>query len=106
MSLKHYCSIFKPSCIKRDFTMSEYLRVKRTCRRINSTESYDHYRYVYGGKVPYVTFYNTLKCLLYYDKYICTHGTEFYYYVDADAFKCNSRLPTDVTKIINAIGGL
>lgn len=52
---------------------------------VKATTLYDFYRrYAYMCSVtpvPLRTFYQIARTYLYYDKFICDHGTEFYYYV-------------------------
>ena len=77
MSWKVLCSQIDPSCYKRYFTKSEYKRIKKNAIRVNSTDLYD----MYGGDMSYQEFYTMLKNHFYYDKYVCEHGIEFYYYI-------------------------
>lgn len=42
---------------------------------------YKHNVFVTDGRLPLRDFYQVCGQYLYYDKYVCTHGTEFYYYV-------------------------
>lgn len=101
MSWKTLCSQIDPTCLKRYFTRSEYKRIKKKAIRVNSTDLYEEF----GGGMSYVEFYTTLKQYLYYDKYICEHGTEFYYYVIFNEPRKEYIRHNDIQRIIYAIGG-
>lgn len=101
MSWKHLCSQIDPTCLKRSFTKSEYERIKNDSIRVNSTDLYKEY----GHGITYQEFYTMLKQHLYYDKWVCEHGTEFYYYVKFKKPRREHIMDTDVLYTINAIGG-
>ena len=101
MSWKTICSQIDPSCLKRYFNVSEYKRIKKIAIRVNSTDLYEEF----GRDMSYQDFYKMLKEHLYYDKYICDHGTEFYYYVRFKDGRSENIRHKDVQKIIDAIGG-
>lgn len=100
MSWKTLCSQIDPSCRKRYFNKSEYKRIKKDSLRVNATDLYA----AYGNEMTYQEFYTMLKPMLYYDKYVCDHGVEFYYYVKGAGFT-ESPIPDDVKYIIYAMGG-
>ena len=55
--------------------------------------------------LSYKAFYPKLKEMFYYDKYVCTHGTEYMYYIMFRNGGYKERIPKDVIEIIRAIGG-
>ena len=101
MSWKALCSQIDPACLKKDFTKEEYTRVKSDSIRVNSTDLYKEY----GMGMTYQAFYNKLKECLYYDRLICTHGIEFYYYIKFKKPRPEVIREDDVIYTINAIGG-
>lgn len=101
MSWNALCSQIDPTCLKRYYNKSEYKRIKKTAIRVNSTDLYDEF----GGGMSYKEFYNMLKQHLYYDKYVCDHGIEFYYYIKFNVPREEHIHHKDVQKIIKAIGG-
>lgn len=42
---------------------------------------YKHNVFDIDGRLPLKEFYRVCGQYLYYDKYVCRHGTEFYYYI-------------------------
>ena len=101
MNWKTLCSQIDPSCYKRYFNKSEYKRIKRDAIRVNSTDLYDRY----GEGMTYKEFYTMLKAHFYYDKYVCTHGTEFYYYIKFNTPQEECIKYKDVVYIVYAMGG-
>ena len=101
MSWNALCSQIDPTCLKRYYNKSEYKRIKKTAIRVNSTDLYDEF----GGGMSYKEFYTMLKQHLYYDKYVCDHGIEFYYYIKFNVPREERIHHKDVQKIIKAIGG-
>jgi hypothetical protein len=70
---------------------------------VKATTLYDFYKryaHVCGETpVPIRTFYQVARTYLYYDKYVCDHGTEFYYYVVfSDTNHVYNMLKTSITK--------
>lgn len=104
MSLSLLCSIIDDSCLKKEFTVNEYKRVVANSVPVNATTLYRWYTNL-GGTLHYKSFYAKLKELFYYDKYVCTHGTEFMYHITFINGTYIERMPTDVIKVIKAIGG-
>lgn len=100
MSWKTLCSQIDPACFKRYFNKSEYKRIKKNAIRVNATDLYASY-----GEGTYKEFYTMLKKHFYYDKYVCEHGVEFYYYIKFIKPQEEHIKYTDVLYIINAIGG-
>ena len=101
MSWNALCSQIDPSCLKRYFNKSEYKRIKKNAIRVNSTDLYEEF----GHGMSYTEFYKMLKGHLYYDKYICYHGIEFYFYITFKVPREEHIRHTDVQEVINAIGG-
>lgn len=101
MSWKTLCSQIDPACLKRYFTKSEYKRIKKQAIRVNSTDLYKEF----GHDMTYEEFYTLLKKHLYYDKYICDHGTEFYYYLIFNEPREEQIKYNDIQYIIYAMGG-
>lgn len=101
MSWKTLCSQIDPACLKRYFNKSEYKRIKKRSIRVNSTDLYKEF----GHGMTYEEFYTLLKRNLYYDKYICEHGIEFYYYIIFNEPREEQIRYDDIQYIIYAIGG-
>ena len=99
MSWKTLCSQIDPICLKREFTVDEYNTVRQQSIRVNSTSLYKEY----GGNMSYEDFYRILKANLYYDKLVCVHGVEFYYYVKFLTPRKEYK-ETDVLYEVRAIG--
>lgn len=105
MSWKTFCSMLSPTCLKKEFGEAEYINIKNTCDMVNSTTLYNLYKGVDTDPMSYKEFYAKLKEHMYYDKYVCAHGTEFLYYVKFKEIKVTTYIPTDVVYIVPAIGG-
>ena len=101
MSWKTICSQIDPSCLKRYFTKSEYKRIKKTAIRVNSTDLYREF----GDGMTYKEFRGMLKEHLYYDKLVCRHGIEFYYYVKFNTPREENIPYDDILYTIYAMGG-
>jgi hypothetical protein len=99
MSWKNLCLQIDPMCTKRTYTKEEYQYVKSISIRINATDLYR----MYGKGMPYREFYLKLKSMLYYDKYVCEHGTEYCYYVKMNNNIQESFHYDDVLYVIPAI---
>ena len=81
MSSNDFFSMIDPACFKKKRTAEEYLRIRSSCTPANATTLYKLYKDMADCPVDYPEFYKMLKEKLYYDKFICVHGTEFVYYV-------------------------
>lgn len=101
MSWNTLCSQIDAACLKRYFNKSEYKRIKKTSIRVNSTDLYEEF----GDGMSYKEFYTMLKEHLYYDKLVCDHGIEFYYYVKFKVPREEQIKHKDVQYIIYAMGG-
>ena len=101
MSWKNLCSQIDPTCLKRYFNRSEYKRIKKDSIRVNSTDLYAEF----GEGMTYKEFYTMLKQHLYYDKYVCDHGTEFYYYIKFKEEREEHITHKDVLYVVCAVGG-
>lgn len=107
------------NCLKCTPNSKDYERIKSNSFAISSTDLYCLYLLSCEGAdvFDFKTFYTYTKANLYYDKFICTHGTEFYYYVmfKEDFFnahknlilyytaKCARRL-NDLNAVVPAVG--
>lgn len=71
------------TCKKHKVCYAEYQKVKSDSLEVRAHVLYSIYRTLTSDKppVPLEEFYKVAKQYLYYDKYICKHGVEFYYYV-------------------------
>lgn len=83
MNIGVFMSIIDPACLKVAFTEDEYNKVISASVPVNSTVLYAYYSAITKDPMVYRDFYKWLKSNLYYDKYVCRHGTEFVYYVKA-----------------------
>ena len=75
-----------PSCHKLEHGLTELNEIKSTpgVVMVKATTFYQIYKHnVFGsrGRLSIQEFYQVCGQYFYYDKYVCTHGTEFYYYI-------------------------
>lgn len=76
-----------PVSHKVEHSPTEFERIKKLTdvRMIKATTFYQIYKHnVYptsGKRLGMKDFFHACGQYFYYDKYVCTHGTEFYYYV-------------------------
>ena len=70
---------------------------------VNSTALYNVYKTMTKDPISYQEFYTMLRGKFYYDRYVCTHGTEFMYYVKFKDVDVSSKEPTDTVEIVRAI---
>lgn len=108
MSLNDFFSMIDPACFKVTYSIDEYQRVSGMSIPVNATSLYSLYkRCTTDTPVSYQEFYALLKQCLYYDKYICTHGTEFMYLVkfnDIRIYSAIDRYPIrDLIYVVRAI---
>jgi len=93
-----------PVSHKVEHNPTEFNRIKKLTdvTMIKATTFYQIYKHnVYptsGDRLTMKEFYNACGQYFYYDKYVCTHGTEFYYYV---AFNSDNRMYQVTEAIIN-----
>jgi hypothetical protein len=76
-------SVLDPRYFKNAATLTEYESLKNYTL-VKATTLYDIYRHMVFGSDARLTmkdFFRVCAQYLYYDKYICDHGTEFYYYI-------------------------
>lgn len=104
MSLNCLCWTIDAISFKKELTLGEYKHIKALASRVNSTTLYRWY-IMLGGDMSYKDFYQEAKRMFYYDKYVCKHGVEYIYYIKFKQGEFNDNLPTDVIKVIKAIGG-
>lgn len=71
--------------VQHDLDEYTWLKNKENVHRIKATTFYQIYKHnVFGTDGPRLSmqeFYRVCGQYLYYDKHVCRHGTEFYYYV-------------------------
>jgi len=76
-----------PSCHKVQHDVTEYNQIKQLegIKMIKATALYNIYKHnVFTNvdrRLTMKQFFHICGQYLYYDKYVCRHGTEFYYYV-------------------------
>ena len=86
-TLEFFNSYVSPTCHKISHNLTEYVSIKRRSdvKLIKATTFYQIYKHnVFGSdghRLPMKDFFRLCGQYLYYDKYVCTHGTEFYYLV-------------------------
>ena len=80
-----------PISHKVEHNITEFEKIKKLkgIKMIKATTFYQIYKHnVYptsGERLSMKDFYHVCGQYFYYDKYVCTHGTEFYYYVSFNA---------------------
>lgn len=85
-TLEFFQSFISPSCYKIDHNTTELRMIKQIqgVLQVKATTLYQIYKhnvYEMDGRLTVRDFYRVAGQYLYYDKYVCDHGTEFYYYV-------------------------
>ena len=86
-TLEFFNQFVNPVCHKLSHNLTEYADIKRRddVKLIKATTFYQIYRHnVFGPdekRLNMKDFFRLCAQYLYYDKYICEHGTEFYYLV-------------------------
>ena len=87
-TLEFFNNFISPACHKRAHNVDEYKVVKSRPNAVlvKATTLYQIYQHnVFGADGHRLTvkeFFRVAGQYLYYDKYICVHGTEFYYHVE------------------------
>ena len=89
-----------PACHKIHNSQEEYQDIKQRSVVIKATTFYQIYKHNVFGKVDarleMRDFFHVCGQYFYYDKYICDHGTEFYYHIifndDNDMYKLTQKL--------------
>lgn len=66
---------------KSERTVSEYKRIQGQGLMIKATTFYQIYKELVREHLDLRDFYRVCGQYFYYDKYICEHGTEYYYHV-------------------------
>jgi hypothetical protein len=93
-----------PISHKVQHNTTEFDRIKKLSNvvMIKATTFYQIYKHnVYpssGDRLSMKDFFHACGQYFYYDKYVCTHGTEFYYYV---AFNEKNQMYQATQPIIN-----
>jgi len=105
METKDFLQDFiSPMSHKVQHDITEFDRMKKLSEiiMIKATTFYQIYKHnVYPTEEKRLTmkeFFHVCGQYFYYDKYVCTHGTEFYYYV---AFNKNNKMYQATAPIIN-----
>lgn len=86
-TLEFFTGYVNPICHKISHNLTEYTAIKRRddVKLIKATTFYQIYKHnVFGAdghRLDMKDFFRLCAQYLYYDKYICEHGTEFYYLV-------------------------
>lgn len=76
-----------PVCHKEIHSLDEFQDIKKNpaTKQIKATTFYQIYSHnVFGedeDRLSMRDFFRLCSQYLYYDKYVCTHGTEFYYHI-------------------------
>ena len=103
MSWSLFFSTINPICIKYSYSLDEYNRIKDECTSVNATQLYVYYKTLTDSPMSYKSFYTLLRKNFYFDKYECTHGTEFMYYVKLKNIDIPSSIPKDVIRVYRAV---
>jgi hypothetical protein len=80
-------NFISPSSYKIEHDLAEYNQIKANprVRMVKATTFYQIYKHnVFGGgedRLSMKDFFRVASQYFYYDKYVCEHGTEFYYYI-------------------------
>ncbi len=105
MTTTEFLSNFiNPVSHKVEHNTTEFERIKKLTdiHMIKATTFYQIYKHnVYpssGKRLSMKEFFHVCGQYFYYDKYVCTHGTEFYYYL---AFNADDKLYKATAPIIN-----
>ena len=86
-TLEFFNGFVSPACHKVAHNLTEYesIRMRADAKLIKATTFYQIYKHnVFGSdghRLQMKEFFRICSQYLYYDKYICTHGTEFFYHV-------------------------
>lgn len=73
-----------PSSHKIAHNHEEYMQIKKKAKVIKATtfyQIYQHNVFETDGRLSMREFFRVCGQYFYYDKMVCTHGTEFYYYI-------------------------
>lgn len=83
-TLDFFIKFINPDCHKIEHNIEELNAMRNKAVLIKATTLYQIYKhnvFETDGRLPIKEFFQIAGQYLYYDKYICKHGTEFYYYV-------------------------
>lgn len=96
-TIKFLNGFISPLCHKVTHDIEEFNEVRQydDVVKVKATTLYQIYKHnVFGqdgARLSMQEFYRVCGQYFYYDKYVCTHGTEFYYYIvfnaDNEIFK-------------------
>ncbi len=92
-----------PACHKIEHNTAEVARVRSLpgLLKIKATTFYQIYKHnVFGSDERFTIqdFYRVAGQYLYYDKMVCTHGTEFYYYVSFNEANAMYKVTKDLIR--------
>ena len=77
-------NFISPRCHKVEHNVTELDSFRDKAVLVKATALYQIYKhnvFETSGRLSIRDFYQVAGQYLYYDKYVCEHGTEFYYYV-------------------------
>lgn len=83
-TLDFFVKFINPDCHKIEHNVEELDSMRDNAVLVKATTLYQIYKHnVFDtdGRLMIKDFFQIAGQYLYYDKYICRHGTEFYYYV-------------------------
>ena len=85
-TLEFFKGFIHPSSHKVEHNSAEFKKIKETptvvmVKATTLYQIYKHNVFDVDGRLSIKDFYRIAGQYLYYDKYICKHGTEFYYHV-------------------------
>jgi len=83
-TLEFFKGFVSPTCHKIEHNTAEYDTVREHSVLVKATTFYEIYKhnvFVTDGRLSLQDFYRVCGQYLYYDKYVCEHGTEFYYHI-------------------------
>lgn len=99
-TIEFFNTFISPRCHKVEHTFEELQTFKDDAVLVKATtlyQIYQHNVFEVDGRLSMRDFYRIAAQYLYYDKYICTHGTEFYYYVVFNTENLTFQLTEELT---------
>lgn len=97
-----------PRCHKLEHGLTELNEIKSTpgvvmVKATTFYQIYKHNVFESNGRLSMQEFYQVCGQYFYYDKYVCTHGTEFYYYIVFNEYNQMYKITKDlIIQRINA----
>jgi hypothetical protein len=83
-TLDFFVKFISPDCHKIEHNVEELDSMRYNAVLVKATTLYQIYKhnvFETDGRLLIKDFFQIAGQYLYYDKYICRHGTEFYYYI-------------------------